>query len=262
MTESVTAVGRFASQSPDKLRGGYYTSQAIADWLAKWAVRRTTDHVLEPSCGDGNVLCSAITRLKGLGATPTHIGRQIKGIEVLPTEAAKARSRAHSLIGKFGDSTVLAADFFEWGNATTTRFDAVVGNPPFIRYQSFPEPSRTLAMKLMSEAGLTPNKLTNIWVPFVVASIGLLNPGGRLALVIPAELLQVTYAAQLRAFLTDSFQSVALISCNELFFEGAQQEVLLLLADGRLEISARGNNCSVSVTQANTVADLLKLDPT
>ncbi len=51
-----TQSGRFTSLDENKLRGGYYTSSAIADWLCAWAIRSPKDRVLEPSCGDGAFL--------------------------------------------------------------------------------------------------------------------------------------------------------------------------------------------------------------
>ena len=53
----------------------------------------------------------------------------------------------------------------------------------------------------MRSLGLRPTRLTNAWVPFVVAAAMLVRDGGRVGLVLPAELLQVTYAAPLRDFL-------------------------------------------------------------
>ena len=44
-----------------------------------------------------------------------------------------------------------------------------------------------------------------------------------MALVLPAELLQVSYAAQLRSYLVDRFSQIDIIACNELFFERAEQ---------------------------------------
>ena len=49
-----------------------------------------------------------------------------------------------------------------------------------------------------------------------------LRPGGRLALILPAELLQVSYASQLRSFLVDRFAKIDIITCNELFFKNAE----------------------------------------
>lgn len=83
----------------------------------------------------------------------------------------------------------------------------------------------------MSEAGLRPTRLTNAWVPFIVASTRLLSPHGRLAMVIPAELLQVSYAAQLRQFLSDQYAKITLVTFRKLVFEGIQQEIVLVLGE-------------------------------
>ena len=44
----------------NKLRGGYYTPEKIAEFIVDWAIRTTTDTILEPSCGDGSFV-NAIT---------------------------------------------------------------------------------------------------------------------------------------------------------------------------------------------------------
>jgi len=98
----------------------------------------------------------------------------------------------------------------------------------------FPEPHRSRAIGLMVKQGLSSNRLTNIRVPFVVAAVSSLQPGGRLGLVLPAELLQVSYAAQLRSFLTDHFDRIDIPTWNDLFVDNAEQEVVLPLADGAL----------------------------
>ena len=253
-----THSGRFTDLKPDKLRGGYYTSSELAEWMSSWAILSTTDRILEPSCGDGVFLEAAAARLEALGLDDPLGTGQIIGIEILDVEAAKARRRLERRYRSQADTLVETSDFFAWWNRTEpSSFDAVIGNPPFIRYQSFPEPHRSRAMQIMRLLGLVPNRLTNIWVPFVAAVTASLRPGGRLALVLPAELLQVSYAAQLRSFLTDRFRCISLISCNELFFANADQEVVLLLAeDARLRPSS-DSPCHVTLTQAATVADIV-----
>lgn len=253
--------GRFASGDFDKMRGGYYTPIALARWMANWAVRAQNDRVLEPSCGDGAFIDAATTRLLELGASKAAVVRQGRAIELAPTEAEKARTRLRANLDLSGNDVITTCDFFSWDAQEDkhTIFDAVVGNPPFIRYQAFPEPSRTLAMKLMVREGLKPNKLTNIWVPFVIAAAARLAQGGRLAMVLPAELLQVGYAAQLRSYLVERFERLNVVACNELFFERAEQEVVLLLAEG-----ARSRSdlpCRVALTEAATVADVTSHTP-
>lgn len=255
--------GRFTELDADKLRGGYYTSADLSRWLSSWAIQSAGDKVLEPSCGDGSFVVPAAARLKELGATSAAIAKQLRGIEVNKAEADKARARLVEVAGSRAADSVERADFFQWWDRkdSSREFDCVLGNPPFIRYQSFPEPSRTRAMEMMASLGLSPNKLTNIWVPFVVAATASLRDGGRLALVLPAELLQVTYASQLRSFLVDRFARVNIVACNELFFDNAEQEVVLLLAEGALAAASEENPCRVALTEAKTVKEITSGKP-
>ena len=250
-------VGRFEGLSPDKLRGGYYTDRALTAWLCQWAIRGPDERVLEPSCGAGAFAQAAAEQLVALGAAPAAAASQLVAVEISDEEARATVCVLRPYLGQAASKAVVTSDFFAWWDAPERPvFDAVVGNPPFIRYQSFPEPHRTRAMHLMARLGLKPNRLTNIWVPFVAAAAAALRPGGRLALVLPAELLQVTYAAQLRSFLTDRFARLDIVACNELFFDGAEQEVVLLLADGALARASETNACRVTMTEAQTVGEI------
>ena len=257
-----THSGRFTDLDSDKLRGGYYTSAEIADWLCAWAIRDASDRILEPSCGDGVFLESAAARLRSLGASGSAVSKQLTGIEIISAEADKARARLRKHVGPHAINVVKNEDFFAWSTGLRGRsFNAVVGNPPFIRYQTFPEPYRSLAMAMMQGVGLTPNKLTNIWVPFVVGATEALLPGGRLALVLPAELLQVSYSSQLRTYLTDRFKRIDIIACNQLFFANAEQEVVLLMADGALAVASEANVCRVAMTETHTVKEITRRSP-
>lgn len=215
-----------------KLRGGYYTPTTIADFLAGWAIRSRNDRVLEPSCGDGILLESAIQALRDRGSP--NVDKQVNGIEFDFDEANRSIERVKSLGIRIPSSMIHNGDFFAYCVSHLSEkcyFDSIIGNPPFIRYQNFPEEQRIPAFELMRRVGLKPTRLTNTWVPFIVASSLLLNPTGRLAMVVPAELLQVNYASELRLFLSNYFQKITLVTFRQLVFEGIQQEVVLLLAE-------------------------------
>jgi adenine-specific DNA-methyltransferase len=257
--------GRFTDLDADKLRGGYYTPRELAAWLCGWAVRSAADRVLEPSCGDGVFLAAAAERLAGLGTAASDVAGQLTGVEIVPGEAAAARARLHGRLGAGAADVVAVGDFFDWWRQPgRAHFDAVVGNPPFIRYQSFPEPHRGRAMAILAGLGLVPNRLTNIWVPFVAAAAASLRAGGRLALVLPAELLQVSYASQLRSYLTGRFTRIDLIACNDLPFAKAEQEVVLLLADGAggsEHFTPGSTDCRVTLTETRGVAEVTGRTP-
>lgn len=194
-----------AAVSADKIRGGYYTPAPVARFLAGW-VRGAGPRILEPSCGDGAIL-RELAALSG----------QAHGVELVAREAAKAREFA----------PVDSDNLFTWLHTGAGCWDGVAGNPPYIRFGNWPSDQREPALELLRRVGLNPTRLTNAWVPFVVASTTLVRDGGRVGLVLPAELLQVTYAAQLRDFLLSRFREITLLTFRRLVFDGILQEVVL-----------------------------------
>ncbi len=227
-----------------KLRGGYYTPKPIADFLAQWAIQTADTEVLEPSCGDGSLVEAAIETLLARGASNEAIAHLIHAVEIDPDEAARAAERMRALGISPNADTIRVEDFFAhcrarlfgerfMGVVTTVarKFDAVIGNPPFIRYQNFPEASRKLAFEMMQQQGLHPTRLLNSWLPFLIVSTLLLQDDGRLAMVIPAELFQVNYAAETRQFLSDFYAQITIVTFKKLVFPDIQQEVVLLLCE-------------------------------
>jgi len=205
--------------SAEKLRGGFYTPEPIADFLLRWGINGQDDaQILEPSCGDGIFL----KRLRDLKLPY----QSVTAMELVEMEAQKARGLHLDRSRVFND------DFHSFCNRTAQRFDLVVGNPPYIRYQFFDPQQQVAAEDIFIRAGLTYSRLTNAWVSFVVGSSLLLKEGrGKIAFVLPAEILQVSFAKQLRAFLAHYFNKINIISFERLVFEGVQQEVVLLLCE-------------------------------
>ncbi|MGH9807535.1 MAG: Eco57I restriction-modification methylase domain-containing protein, partial [Terriglobia bacterium] len=129
-------------------------------------------------------------------------------------------------------------------------FDAVIGNPPYIRYQQHSGTSRAKSLEAALAEGVRLNGLASSWAAFTVHSTRFLKPGGRLGLVLPAELLSVNYAAPVRRFLLQRFSRVRLVMFESLVFPGALEEVVLLLAEG-----SGGADC-FEVYQARDLAAL------
>ena len=206
----------------NKLRGGYYTPKIIADFITEWAIRSATDEVLEPSCGDGVFIETVCNKLTRRNSEKTDTRKQITGIEIDPHEALKASKYS---------ATIIREDFFTFYKTNDKLYDVVVGNPPFIRYQNFDEDYRKIAFELMKTHGFSPNRLTNIWLPFLVLSCKALKENGRIGMVIPAELFQVDYAAETRSFLSDFFDNLTIITFKELVFKDIQQEIVILLGE-------------------------------
>ena len=77
-----------------KALGAYFTPEAVADALVRWAVRDPGDLLLDPSCGDGRFVARH----------PNSVG-----VERHPTSVAEASARAPN-------AAIVEDDFFNWAS--------------------------------------------------------------------------------------------------------------------------------------------------
>ena len=223
---SVTAPGLEGEDTPRlrKARGAFFTPALLCEYVVNWAIRSADDQVLEPSCGDAEFLVAAAKRLSRLGGA---VEGGLHGVELHEDSAAQARAR---LQRSGNDAKIMVSDFFDV--TPTPIFDAVVGNPPYVRYQDFTGSSRSRSRAAALRAGVALTGLASSWAAFTVHAAQFLKPGGRMGLVVPAELLSVNYAAEVRRFLMENFGEVRLVLFTERVFPDVLEEVVLLLADG------------------------------
>lgn len=200
-----------------KARGAFFTPEPVARFLTDWAVRSSSDAVIEPSCGEA-VFLHQIDQ--------AHAGRLV-GVEI---HAASARQAQDTLRASGVAADIHVRDFFlheEYG-----QYDAAIGNPPYVRYQGWAGSARATSRAAALRAGVNLTNLASSWAAFTVHSALHLRAGGRLGLVLPAELLTVNYAAPVRTFLMTHFSSVTLVLFEERVFPGVEIDAVLLLADG------------------------------
>lgn len=208
-----------------KLRGAFFTPRPIAAFLAAWAIRNRSDTIFEPSCGEAIFLAEAVSRLRELG-NPSPSAEQIQGTDIDEASVDAAKSLL-ALLGT--GATLSTADFFD---VRPRLFSTVIGNPPYIRYQAHVGAARAKGLEAALAQGVRLSALASSWAAFVVHAAAFLDPSGRLALVLPAELLTVNYAAPVRRFLMERFASVKLVVFEERVFPNVLEEVVLLLAEG------------------------------
>ena len=106
-----------------------------------------------------------------------------------------------------------------------------MGNPPYIRYQYLKESQREMQSQILTSHGMKANKLINAWVAFIVACVQLLSEKGKIAFVIPAEILQVAYAEDLRLYLANNLAKITLITFEQLVFPDIEQEVVVFIGE-------------------------------
>lgn len=212
--------------------GAFYTPPAMAQKLVDWAVRSEGDRVLDPSFGGMVFLRAAQQRLLSLGANNLDIRFQLHGLDVDP--AAHQNALDGDSLGIDGENLLLGDFFAIEPDRHLPRCQAVVGNPPYVRYQDFNQ-SSTAAHRITAAGGVRMTRLASSWAPFLVHATDFVAPGGRMAQVLPAELLHAQYAGEVMEFLRRRFARVTIAVFEERVFPGALEEVVLLFADGRGE---------------------------
>lgn len=215
------------TQALRKARGAFFTPPEISRYIADWAIRSKDDVVLEPSCGKASFLSAAAASLRQRGKRDLFFVNQLHGIEIHRQSADEAKD---VLAASGIDATIRVADFFDFVPGTS--YDAVIGNPPYVRYQKHVGAGRAKSLEAALSQGVRLSGLASSWAGFTVQSARYLKKGGRLGLVLPAELLAVSYAGPVRRFLLERFGRVRLIAFENRVFPGVLEEVVLVLAEG------------------------------
>jgi len=249
--------------TPDarKARGAFFTPPAIAEFLVRWAVAKNPKaRVLDPTCGEGVFLAAAGARVRELGAPAEAIRSQLTGVDL----HARSLDTSARLLAEHGHSAkLIRSDFFELVTPAQIGdrigwHDAVVGNPPFVRYQEHNGDARRRSAAAALAQGVRLSGLASSWAATLVHASAFLTPTGRLAMVLPAELLSVQYAEPVRRWLRERFAVVNLVMFERLQFRDAEEQVVLLVAHGT---GPCDSFCLIQVDDADDLADVHPLDP-
>lgn len=236
-----------SDSSEQKLRGAYYTPLPLAEMMIDLFKNDTNiSSVMEPSCGDG-VFVEGLIKTDFINQL-----KKVTAIEIEPEEAGILKEKMKS----YSSIEILNCDFFEYyqNNYKKQKYDLILGNPPYIRYQYLEEIQREAMSQILTSHGMKANKLVNTWVGFMVACIQMLSDTGRIAFVIPAEILQVAYAEDLRLFLSNNLSKITLITFEELVFPDIEQEIVVFIGE-------KGNQeKGIRIIELNNLDDLEGFD--
>lgn len=214
--------------------GIFYTPEELAYKMAEWAIQTPKATVLDPSFGGCAFLRAAVHRLRDLSAIRPV--RQVFGAD----RDLKARKWLDSILSQGaredqfydGDFLSIKPTHFR------TSFTAILGNPPYIKHHALSDRLQRVAVRTLELNGQRLSAMASYWAYFVLHSINFIAPGGRLALVLPGSLVHAEYAQDVRIALRNSFGKVTAIMLAERLFADAQEESVLVLAEGRAEIGS------------------------
>ena len=159
---------------------------------------------LEPSFGRGVF----IDQISGLGVQ----SERIVGID-LDLRKSKSDQKCLSTRG---------TDFLSWSLQASTRFDRIIGNPPFIAIERLRGLTRSRAAEVQSGTLKAVGQNGNLWASFLIASLRVLRDGGHLSFVLPAAWGYADYAADLRLKLPLLFREFVCHRSKEPLFDSVQ----------------------------------------
>ncbi len=228
--------------------GIYYTPEDVATVLVQWALPKRQGSVLDPSFGGCSLLRAALALRRHM-----HSSNQVAvfGVDVDPGALAHARELHKLGVPK---ANLIQADFFAIDSSRFggRKFDAIVGNPPYIRHHWHHGASRELALALASANGVRLPGRADAWAFFVVHALSFLQQGGRLALLLPVAILHADYAQSVLEHLSTKFENVRLIELAERLFPGASEATIVLAASGYMSSGA----ARISFARAPSARDL------
>ena len=204
-----------------KERGAVYTRRETVDFILN-LTGYTSDRplhqltLLEPSFGSGEFLVRAVERLfasylrtNTLDTAVIDLRNAIVAIEIDPCAAAEAIKHLSGLLSGLGlQEDQICSLLGDWLRNDDflladirSRFDFVVGNPPYVRQEMVPD-------RLMAEYRSRYETIydrADLYVPFIERSLKLLNNAGTLGFICSDRWMKNKYGGPLRALVAREY---------------------------------------------------------
>ncbi|MEA5386838.1 N-6 DNA methylase [Haloarculaceae archaeon H-GB11] len=246
--------------------GQYYTHPLLAATLVRWAVPTSNygdadteiPRVLDPATGSGAFLLEAYELLRTsfpdrdaadlldavVGLDVNRLPLQLTALTLASRSEEPSAERLDIRHGSFFDFSPgdIANDGGDDPPADTLgTFDAVVGNPPYIRHENLAPDQEHFRSHLrrFGRDGETPyydgskrlSKKSDAYVYFATHATDFLVDGGRLAFVVPTKWLVSRYGQSFQTFLFDHYRLHAVVGFDARAFEDALVDTVLVLLE-------------------------------
>lgn len=163
------------------------------------ALRRNFGRVLEPSCGAGAFY---------------KVIRDCVAIELDPLVCPPGAN---------------CTDFFDY--PTEEKFDTIIGNPPYVRYQDIAPATKKIIESKSANFNVSAvdfDRRSNLYLFFIAKCIEHLTPHGELIFITPREFLKATSARKLNEFIYNSGTITDLIDlADQRVFDGATPDCII-----------------------------------
>lgn len=241
-----------------KAQGFVRTPPFIASLLVRWAVRASTDEVLDAGFGEGVFLMESAKQLLALGASLQHLPTQLHGVDSHP-DAVQTLQRAFRSYG-FPSTLpgIVAGDFFA---SEFPQVDVLIGNPPYVRrwWQKDVDALQVIAEQVQDISSFS--RLTDLACYFVIYGARFLKPGGRLALIVSDSWLDMRYGTAFKDYLLRTFHVRGMLGFQSQVFPDVLVRPVVILAEKRATPQTTGRQRVAFVSLNGPLPKAIPLDP-
>lgn len=255
-----------------KALGQFYTPPKIAETIVKWSIPGSTEtkdggdisRILDPASGSGTFSVEGYQENNRMSQGSTHqqLIENIISIDInrFPLHLTALNLASQNINEKTDMIHAYHDSFFNFDPDTNFLqdsriddsqkseseeemglFDAVVGNPPYIRHENL-YPDKEHFRQHLKTFG-TQNRTTyydgskrlskkcDAYIYFVTHATQFLREGGRLGYIIPTKWMMTKYGDSFQTFLHDHFKIQAVVGFSARAFEDALVDTALLLIE-------------------------------
>lgn len=201
--------------SKNKKNGIYYTPKSLAEFLVKPLIKKGNISILDPAYGEGALLLAAESAFqKKMKSQNKHLN--LFGCDKEPV---------NGLLKHIPSSQLLKIDFLNF--PFEHKFDVILMNPPFVRYPNIGTQKIEEYQNITTQIFKAKTR-SDLWVYFLIKSIGHLKNSGSIGAILPWSFLQANYSRDLRAWLTEQFEEIKILALGSQYFDKAAERILLV----------------------------------
>lgn len=208
--------------------------------------------VIEPSCGQGNILVDVIERyiVDSFNNNYTNdeiregLSRDIYGIEYDRLHYDKCIENINKILNNYNIDTVDWNIYCKDSLKTNfdIKFDYVVGNPPYISYKMLDEKTRKYVKENFKTCA---HGKFDYCYPFIEKGVELLKKGGKIAFLVPGSIFKNVFSSNLREYLKEDITEIYDYATRKLFNEYATGEKKKILTSSVVLILEKGSKSNI-----------------
>jgi type I restriction-modification system DNA methylase subunit len=266
--------------------GQHFTGAEPVDLINSFCIRQADAVTLDPACGSGSFLVRAYYRKRTLTKRPDHakLLEQLYGCDIAlyPAHLATLNLAAREINDEANYPRIARENFFdivpdrefcelplgrdhERQAVLLPKFDAIVGNPPYVRQEKVTPIDKTKCATRIAEAfpGLQLTGRADLHCYFWPHATRYLKEGGYFGFLTSGQWLDVDYGFALQRWVLQNFRVVAIMeSSTERWFADARVKTCITILERCSDAKRREENVVRFVRFEQPLADLFGVPAT